>query len=218
MNKYESIDRKKDYTQEQLVDMIVKANALIAEDELKAGDYIKIKSHDGGVNTYIITDDGQLIKCNHIIELQDENGHDIEIDCNVNTSECGERVKGYIIGANMNFPIIYKIQLPFNNITSKYIKKDSRFILQNEIYKILDADYIDEGLINLICEVSLFNSRDDIEKGIVYNSFNRKKYMSDFNESSGRPYIADEIKTSNSINEDQIVAIVKKCLEQDNRK
>lgn len=232
--------------------------------ELKTGDYVKIKSYDGGVNTYIISDNGELIKCNQIIKFQDENGRDIEIPCNVNTSEYDERVRGYIVGASMNFPIIYKIKLPFNDITSKYIKKDNRFILQNEIYKILAIDKCaDTGLMNLICEASLFNNRDDIENGIVHNNFNRKsddrinKYefklltidrkaqytegawldmidkastviVEADNKHNAELKMADiygndetkawTINNMNSINEDHLKEIVRKCLEQDSQR
>ncbi|TPG68904.1 hypothetical protein EEL31_10425 [Brevibacillus laterosporus] len=102
---------------------------------------------------------GTMIFCNQIIRWQDQ--------LVIHESPCYVTKLGYIGGIeeDKNFTLPDKqmrVIIPETEVTSK-IKRDKRFIFNQSVFKVIDLNLLNDGLIDLIVAEDISNNNDNFE-------------------------------------------------------
>ncbi|MFB0831554.1 hypothetical protein ACEU2D_18365 [Brevibacillus laterosporus] len=106
---------------------------------------------------------GTMIFCNQIIKWQDQ--------FIVHESPCYVTKLGYIGGIeeDKNFTLPDKqmrVIIPETEATTR-IKRDKRFIFNHSVFKVIDLNLLNDGLIDLVVAEDVSNIRDNFDLGIA---------------------------------------------------
>ncbi|MBM7110957.1 hypothetical protein SAM19_04377 [Brevibacillus laterosporus] len=106
---------------------------------------------------------GTMIFCNQIIRWQDQ--------LVVHESPCYVTKLGYIGGIeeDKNFTLPDKqmrVIIPETEATTR-IKRDKRFIFNHSVFKVIDLNLLNDGLIDLVVAEDVSNIRDNFDLGIA---------------------------------------------------
>ncbi|TPG68703.1 hypothetical protein EEL31_09315 [Brevibacillus laterosporus] len=106
---------------------------------------------------------GTMIFCNQIIKWQDQ--------FIVHESPCYVTKLGYIGGIeeDKNFTLPDKqmrVIIPETEVTSR-IRRDKRFIFNHSVFKVIDLNLLNDGLIDLVVAEDVSNIKDNFDLGIA---------------------------------------------------